>query len=149
MAPVPGDSPKTPAWHVDAARGPSTPSFDHLVGAREQRRRHIEAERLNGFKIDDQLVLGRRLHWQVGRLLALEDAVDVAGRAAILVDRIRPVRDQAAARDEETCPVDRGRHLERANRFAAVQGPADDGCESQRYKIRARRYEKTGQTSHR
>jgi len=27
MAPVPGDSPKTPAWHIDAVRGPSTPSF--------------------------------------------------------------------------------------------------------------------------
>src|SRR6516225_8638767 len=25
MAPVPGDSPKTPAWHIDAVRGPSTP----------------------------------------------------------------------------------------------------------------------------
>src|SRR6516162_3545639 len=25
MAPVPGDSSKTPAWHIDAARGPSTP----------------------------------------------------------------------------------------------------------------------------
>src|SRR5262249_17851793 len=24
---------KTPVWHVDAARGPSTPSFDHLVGS--------------------------------------------------------------------------------------------------------------------
>ena len=41
----------------------------------------VEAERLGSLEVDDQLVLGRRLHRQVGWLLALEDAVDVAGRA--------------------------------------------------------------------
>ena len=54
------------------------------------------------------LVLGRRLHRQVGRLLALEDAVDVAGRAPVLVDDIRPVGDQAAGGDEGAIAVDRG-----------------------------------------
>ena len=51
-------------------------------------------------RLIDQLVLGRRLHRQVGRFLALEDTIYVAGRASILVDKIRPVRDQAAAGDE-------------------------------------------------
>src|SRR3954452_1093861 len=41
---------------------------------------------LAGLEVNRQLVLSRRLHRQVGRLLALEDAVNVAGRAAMLVD---------------------------------------------------------------
>src|SRR5262249_16303812 len=52
--------------------------FDPLVGAGKHRRRHRKAERLGGFEIDYQLVLGRSLHRQVGRLLALENALDSA-----------------------------------------------------------------------
>ena len=62
----------------------------------------VEAERLGGLEIDHQLVLGRRLHRQVGWLLALEDAIDVAGRAPVLVDEIRPIGDQAAGGDEDS-----------------------------------------------
>jgi hypothetical protein len=68
-----------------AARGGS---LYHLVGAREHGRRHVEAERLGGLEVDHQLVLGRRLHRKVGRLLALEDAIDVAGREPVLVEEI-------------------------------------------------------------
>src|SRR5262249_984141 len=57
-----------PVWHSDAARGPSTPSFDHLVGAGEQGRRHLEAERVGGFQIDGQVELGGQRDRQVGGL---------------------------------------------------------------------------------
>jgi hypothetical protein len=60
-------------------------SLDHLVGAREQRWRHVEAERLRGLEVDHQLVFSGRLHRQIGRLFALEDAVDVAGGSSLRV----------------------------------------------------------------
>ena len=56
--------------------------------------RNGEAKFLSGFKIDHQLVLGRRLHWKVTRLLALEDAVDIASRSPELVNVVGPIRDQ-------------------------------------------------------
>ena len=83
-----------------------TTSLDDLVGAGEQHRRHVEAERLSRFEIDHQLILGRRLHWQVGGLLTLEDAVNVTGRASVWLDRIWTIRDQAAVDDEEAQPID-------------------------------------------
>jgi hypothetical protein len=44
---------------------------------------HGQTERLGGLEVDHQLVLGRRLYGQVGRFLALEDAVNVRGRAPV------------------------------------------------------------------
>src|SRR5262249_48008638 len=81
-------------------------SFVHLVGAGEQHRGHLEAERSRRFEVDDQLVLRWRLHRQIGWLLAFQDAVDVTRRAPILIDEIRPVGDQAAIADIKTGVVD-------------------------------------------
>ena len=45
--------------------------FDHLVGAREKRWRHCEAERLGGLEVDHQLELRGLFNRYVFRLLAL------------------------------------------------------------------------------
>jgi hypothetical protein len=55
-------------------------SFNHLVRAVEQRRRHVEAKRLGGLEIDHQLELARQLDRQVGGLLPLEDAIGIYSR---------------------------------------------------------------------
>jgi len=48
------------------------------------------------------------LYRKICRLLALEDAVDIAGRSTILVDNVRPIGDQTALGDEEAFVINRG-----------------------------------------
>ena len=88
------------------------------------------------------LVLGRRLHRQVGRLLALEDAVDVAGGAPVLVDEIGPIGDQAAGGDEGAFVVDRGQLVpgrQRDDQIAMNASPPRSPSRSDRHSERARR----------
>src|SRR5262249_14349210 len=52
-------------------------SFDHLVGAAEQRERKGDPERLGGDQVDDQFDLHGLLDRQIGRLVALKNAADI------------------------------------------------------------------------
>src|SRR5262249_23491973 len=88
-------------------------SFDHLVGAGEHRRRNCEAKRLGSLEIDYQLILGRRLHRKIRWLLALEDAIDIAGRAPVLVSKIGSILDQTAGGDKVSFKVDRWQFMPR------------------------------------
>src|SRR5215472_8584751 len=91
----------TAVWHSDAARGPSTPSFDHLVGAGEQRRWHIEAERPSGVEVDHQLELGRLHDWQVHRLGAIEDTRGIEPDLAKGIGEVGSVAHQPAGRKQK------------------------------------------------
>src|SRR3954452_22287682 len=66
-------------------------SFDHLVGTAEQRDREHETERFGGFHVDDQFDLCCKLHRQIGRLLALENAAHISANNAIGLVCIRSV----------------------------------------------------------
>src|ERR1700675_977514 len=90
--------------------------FDPLVGGLLEMDRHVEAQRLGGLEVDDKLIPRRRLHRHVGWLLALEDAIDVAGCAPVQVDPIRPIGEQAAGGDEGAIEVDRGKLVPRRKR---------------------------------
>src|SRR6516165_8483480 len=54
---------QTAVWHSDAARGPSTPSFNDLVGENIELRRNRKPEGVGGLAIDHQIEPGRLLDW--------------------------------------------------------------------------------------
>ena len=71
---------------MDRARGTSDRgSFDHLVGAGEDRWRDGDAELLGSLEIDDQLEGRRLLDRQIGRLGAVEDLSDVTAWRPVAV----------------------------------------------------------------
>ena len=57
--------------------------FDYLVGAGEQRRWDFQPEYFSGFKVDDQLELGRLLDRQIGRLGPPQNLVNVIRSAPV------------------------------------------------------------------
>ncbi len=63
-----------PGFLLDGTLCGAAPLFDHLVGQREQVRRHDEAQRLSGLEIDHKLEFFRLDHGQVGGLFAFENA---------------------------------------------------------------------------
>jgi hypothetical protein len=81
-------------------------SFDHLVGAGEQRRRNFQAERFGGLEIDGELEFDRRLNRELGRLGSFEDAIDVYGRAPKQIDKVdaigksTPLRSRRSGTDK-------------------------------------------------
>src|SRR5262245_38740281 len=79
--------------------------FDHLVGAGEQRRRRLDAERLSGVEVDDQLDFRGLLDRQIAGLLAAQNAIDIGGGATNGVYRVGPVGDQAAVSGKVRQPI--------------------------------------------
>src|SRR5262249_17365079 len=70
--------------------------LDHLVGAREQRGRHLEAKRRGGFEINNQLELGWLHDWQVCWLRPFENSTGVDTSEAPSVREAGAVADQGA-----------------------------------------------------
>src|SRR3954447_10816031 len=81
--------------------GAVQPLFDHLVGAHEQRLRDCETKRISGPQIEGQFEPRRLLYWQICRLDAFKDFVDIAGGTPEHVDRIGAIRHQSPDMDDQ------------------------------------------------
>src|SRR5260370_19699663 len=77
-------------------QGPSTSSFDHRVGEREQASRYPDPETPRRLTIDHELGFSRPQHPQVGRLLTVENAADPNPGQALLVDEVRSIARKPA-----------------------------------------------------
>src|SRR5262249_51588929 len=98
---------RSAVWHSGAARGPSTPSLDHLVGEREQCRRNLQTQRVGGVQIDDKMKLGLLQDRQGGRVLALKNPAAVDAGLPGPNGPVRSIAHQPPGFREDTIDVDR------------------------------------------
>jgi hypothetical protein len=68
--------------------------FDQLVGAGEQGRRHFEAERPCGCKVDQEFHLDRKLDWQIGCFGAFQNPINEVSRTAEDFAQIGAIADE-------------------------------------------------------
>src|SRR6516164_7755260 len=111
MAPIRCCFDQTAVWHSDAARGPSTPSLDHLIGAGDESPRDLEAEHLRGAEVEEQFDFRGLLDRQVGRLIAFEYPAGIHASRTERVRKIGSIAHQAASRCELASLVDRGHRV--------------------------------------
>src|ERR1035437_9615794 len=82
--------------------------FDHLVGELLELQGHVEAKRLCGLKVDDQLKLGRLHHRQICGTGALKNFTDMDTGLAMRISDASAVAHQAASRNELAQLINRG-----------------------------------------
>ena len=75
--------------------------FDHLVGARQQGRRHSQAKCLGSFQVDGQVELDRGLDWEVARTRTLQNTINIDSRPPPIINEVGTVRQQAAKFSEK------------------------------------------------
>jgi hypothetical protein len=91
--------------------------FDHLVGAGEHGRRNVDAQRLRGLEVDQEVEFCRQHHRQFRRLLALYNPAGVVARLAVGIASAGAVAHEAAGFDLLAIGEDR---------WQSVAGQQDD-----------------------
>src|SRR5262249_18546540 len=73
--------------------------FDDFIRRSRESHRHVDAQRSGGLEIEDKFVFDRLHHWQLTRLLTLEDASDVDAGLTISIDDTSSIACQTASLD--------------------------------------------------
>src|SRR5215470_13888685 len=81
--------------------------FDHLVRAQQNRWGYGKAERRGGLTVHDHLELGRKLHREIARLRAAQDAIDISRGTTKDLYQVGSVGDQAAVSGKARLVIDR------------------------------------------
>src|SRR5260370_42163962 len=71
-------------------------SLDHLVGAGDERCRHLDAERFRGLQIDDQLELRWLIVGYIARAGASQDLCNLAGDVAVGFENVERIGHEPA-----------------------------------------------------
>jgi hypothetical protein len=103
------------------------PSLDHLVGARKQRRWHVEAERLGGREVDHELKFGRLHDRQLRGLGTFEDFAGIDASLAIRIDQTSSIAHQAASRSKLASVVNCWQPMTRRQR-SKLSAAAGEKC---------------------
>src|SRR6188768_1466807 len=85
--------------------------LNHLIGARQQRWRNLEPQRLRGAQVDHEIEFRRLLDSEFARLGSSEDPVDIRGGAPIQVLEVRAVADEQAGVTEILQRMERGQAI--------------------------------------
>ena len=93
-------SPLRPVHRPPWKDRPQQRSLNNFIGAREQRRRHLQAQRICDFAVDNERKLGRLLHRQIPWLRTPKDAINIRGRLPELLNEVEPIINQAAVANE-------------------------------------------------
>ena len=105
-------------------RSKTTPLFDHLVGAREHCRRHVEAECPRGDQVYDEIELGRLLDRNIGGLRAPQNFVHIIASTPKHAGDIGTIGHESAGFDE--IPITNHRRKPRALRQSVDVKPVDE-----------------------
>src|SRR5215204_5188995 len=96
-------------------------SFDHLVGAGEERWRDREAEGFSGLEVDDELDFGGLHDRQLGRLLAFQNTPNIDADLPRELGEIAAVAHQAASGRERAKDKDRRQRVAHCQRSKALR----------------------------
>src|SRR6266446_6478050 len=120
---------------VNVPAQPKRPSFDDLVGDRQQGLRKGDIEFSRGLKVENELVFGGCLRRQLGRTFPTQHAIDIVRGLVEGSERIGTIGHQAAVDRELPVGVNRGQSetLDQPDDRDAVRGVErigrdDDTC---------------------